>query len=95
MALIDDDQIKKSRRELAEELLPFFRPGDGLIQPKVNFIRRVDSPRLIDSCRQFRLATVGPLDRLRAGTELGHCWPEGPKIVDHRLVDQHVPIGQE
>jgi hypothetical protein len=31
VTLVDDDQIEKAGRKLAEELLPLFRAGDGLI----------------------------------------------------------------
>ena len=35
------------------------------------------------------------LDGLGVGAELGHGRAEGPEVVDHRLVDQHVAVGEE
>ena len=38
---------------------------------------------------------VRAFDGLRFRRQLGHRRAEGPEVVDHGLVDQHVAIGQE
>ena len=48
MTLVDDDQVKKARREFPEELLAFLRPGDGLIEAEIDLVGGVDAAL---SCR--------------------------------------------
>ena len=87
---------KKSGRELAEELLPLLRAGDGLIEAEVDLVGGVDAPvLLVDGGRQFDLGAVLALDGLRAGAELGHGRAEGAEVVDHGLVDEDVAVGEE
>ena len=86
---------KKSGRELPEQLLPLLGPGDRLVEAEVDLVRRVDPPLLVESERQVDLAAVVPLDGLAPRAELGHGGAERPEVVDHRLVDQDVPVGEE
>jgi hypothetical protein len=59
MALIDDDQVEELRRQLSIELLPLLRAGDGLIKPKVDFIRSVDTMMTpVDGGRQCNFGAV-------------------------------------
>ena len=44
MALVDDDEVEEVRRELAEELLAFFRAGDGLVEAEIDLVGGVDAP---------------------------------------------------
>ena len=48
VALIDDDQVEKARRELAEQLLAFLWAGDGLVQAEVDLVGGVDAALLVD-----------------------------------------------
>ena len=58
MTLINDDQVKKARREFPEELLALLRPRDGLIKPQVNFIGRVDAALFIKRRGEFDFGAV-------------------------------------
>ena len=53
VALVDDDQVEEAGRELAEDLLPFFRAGDGLVQAEIDFVGGVDAALLVDGGRQL------------------------------------------
>ena len=55
MTLIDDDQIEEPGRELTEQLLPFLRPGDRLIEAEIDLVRRVDATLLVEGKRQIDL----------------------------------------
>ena len=48
VALVDDDQVEEAGRELAEQLLPFLRAGDRLIEAEVDLVGRC---RCGASCR--------------------------------------------
>ena len=50
---------------------------------------------LSSASRHLDLACRRPLDGLRAGAELGHRRAERPEVVDHRLVDEDVAVGEE
>ena len=95
MALIDDDQVEKAGRELAVELLPLLRAGDGLVQAQVDLVCGVDAALLVEGRGEFDLRAVFALDGLGAGAELGHRGAEGAEVVDHGLVDQDVAVGEE
>ena len=95
MAFVNDDQVKKARREFPEKLLALLRPGDGLIEAQVNFIGRVDAALFVERRGEFDLGAVCALDGLRARAELGHCRAERPEIIDHRLIDEDVAVGKE
>ena len=45
--------------------------------------------------RQIDFGAVVALDRLGAGAELRHRRAERPEVVDHRLVDEDVAVGEE
>ena len=64
MALINDDQIKKARRELTIKLLPFLRSRDRLIKPKVDFKGGVYAALIITRKRKIDLGAILPLDGL-------------------------------
>ena len=51
VALINNDEVKEARREFPEELLPLFRPGDGLVKTKIDLIGRVDAALLVERGR--------------------------------------------
>jgi hypothetical protein len=95
MAFIDHDQVEESGRKLAIELLSLLRPGDGLIEPEIDLEGGADPPLLVERQRQVFLGAVLPLDGLGVGGELRHCRAERAEIVQHRLVDQHVAVGEE
>ena len=95
VALVDDDQVEKAGREFAEELLPFLRAGDGLVEAEVDLVGGVDAALLVERGGEFDFGAVVALDGLGAGAELGHRRAEGPEIVDHRLVDEDVAVGEE
>ena len=83
MTLVDHDQVEEGGRELAENLLVIFRPGDCLIEAEIDLVCGVDAP----------LPVAG--NGLCFCRKPGHNRPEWPKVVDHGLVDQHVAVGQE
>ena len=95
MALVDDDEVEEAGRELAEQLLALLRASNGLIETEINLVCGVDPPLLVEGRGEFDLGAVSSLDRLGAGAELRHCRAERPEVVDHRLVDQDVPVGKE
>jgi hypothetical protein len=49
----------------------------------------------IDGGGQFDTAAVGALDGFGAGAELGHGGAKRSEVIDHRLVDQNVAVGQK
>ena len=60
MTLVDDDQIKEVGLHLLIGLLRLFRPGQRLIEGKVNFIGRIDgAPRHLGHGRAEGLEVVG------------------------------------
>ena len=87
---------KKSGRELPEQLLALLRPGDGLVQARDRSRRTC---RCGASCRcAVGSSTSVPSSRsmvFDAGAELRHRRAERPEVVDHRLVDEHVAVGEE
>ena len=56
MALVDHDQVEESGRELAEELLPFLRAGDRLIEAEIDLVGGVDAALLVDGGGQVDAA---------------------------------------
>ncbi len=95
MAFVDHDQIEEAGRELAIELLPLLRPGDRLIEPEIDLEGGVDAPLLVERQRQIDRGAVLPLDGLGVGRKLRHRRAERAEVVHHRLVDQHVAVGEE
>jgi asparagine synthase (glutamine-hydrolysing) len=61
------DQVEEIRRKLAEQFLSFLGAGDGLIEPKIDFERGVDSAFAIQRQRHGLFRSVRALDRLRLG----------------------------
>ena len=68
MALVDHDQVEEAGRELAEELLPLLRPGDGLIEAEIDLEGRVDAALLVERrgefdcrCRPSRSMVLAPV----------------------------------
>ena len=96
MALVDHDQVEEAGRELAEQLLPLLRAGDRLIEAEIDLEGGVDPPLLVEressgrsvvpSCRSMVLALVESFAIAAA---------ERAEVVHHRLVDQHVAVGEE
>ncbi len=59
-------------------------------------VRRVDAPVfLLDGDRQFDLGAVFALDGFRVRAQLRHRGAERAEVVDHRLVNEHVAVGEE
>ena len=85
MAFIDHDQVKEAGRELAVDFLMFLWTGDCLVEAEVDLIGRIDA----------RSAAAIALDGIGLRGQLGHGSGEGAEIVHHRLVDQHVAVGEE
>ena len=52
VALVDDDEVEEVGGQLLEQLLAILRTGDGLVEPEVDLVRRVDAPLLVDRDRQ-------------------------------------------
>ena len=95
VALVDHDQVEEAGRELAEELLPFLRAGDGLVEAEIDLVGLVDAALLVDGSGQLDARAVRRARWSWAGAELGHCRAERPEVVDHRLVDEDVAVGEE
>ena len=58
MALVDDDQVKKSWRKLPEELLALLRPGDGLVQAEIDLIGGVDAALLVERRGELNFGAI-------------------------------------
>ena len=95
VALVDDDQVEEVGRQLTEDLLSLFRSCEGLVQPEVNFICRINAPMLVHSQGDLSTGAIVALYGPGMGAELGHLGAEGAKIIDHGLVDQDVAVRQE
>ena len=99
MTLVNDDQIEESGAEFFEQFLSFFRTGDGLIKPEINLVRGVDAALVVGAFfereGEINFAAVRPFDGFGAGAELGHPATKRAKVVDHRLVNQNVAVGQK
>ena len=95
MALVDDDEIEEAGRELAKDLPALLRPGDCLVEAEIDFVGGVDAPPSVEGAGQLSGRAVRAFDGLCFRRQLGHRRAEGPEVVDHGLVDQHVAIGQE
>ena len=93
VALVDHDEVEEVGRELAEELLVLFGAGDGLIEAEIDLVGGVDAALLVDGGANRR--AVFTFDGSGVGRELGHGRAKGPEVVDHRLIDQDVAVGQE
>ena len=95
MALVDHDEIEEARRQLAEHLLAFLRPGDRLIETEIDFIGSVDAPHAPDTAGQRPGRAGRAVDGPGLRRELRHRGAERPEVVDHGLVDQDIAIGQK
>src|SRR5207248_381962 len=95
MTFVNDDQVKKARREFPEELLAVLRPRNGLIKSQVNLVSGVDSSLLVQGQWEFDVGAVLPFDSLRARAQFRHDRAERTKIIDHRLIDKDIAVGQE
>jgi hypothetical protein len=95
VAFVHDDKVKEAGRELAEELLTFFRAGDRLLECEVNLVRGVDPALLVESGAECDFSTVFPLDGLRARAQLCHLRAEGPEVIHHGLIHENIAVGQE
>ena len=84
MALVDHDQVEEAGREPAIGFLIFLGAGDCLVEAQIDLVGGIDA-----------VDTAAALDGLGARGQLGHRSAEGAKVVDHRLVDQHVAVGKE
>src|SRR5258706_2703170 len=94
MALVDDDQVKKSRREFPKELLAFFRSGNRLIQAEVDLVGSIDPALFVECSCQINLSSVLTLDGFCTCAEFRHRSTKRPKIVDHCLVNENVSVSQ-
>ena len=95
MAFVDHDKVEKAGRKLAEEFLPLLRPGDRLVEAEIDFVSGIDAALPVECKRYFRRAAVLAVDGSGVGRELCHRPAERAEIVDHRLVDEDVAVGQE
>lgn len=95
VAFVDDDEVEEARRELAKQLLVLLRSRDGLVEAEIDLVGRVDAALLVEPERKVDRCPVLPLDGLGLHRQLRHLAREGPEVVDHRLVDENVAIGQE
>jgi hypothetical protein len=95
MAFVDDDQVEEVLRELLEQLLALFRPGDRLVEAEIDLVGGVDAPFPVERQRQVDRGAVLPFDGLGIGRKLRHRRAEGAEVVHHGLVDQHVAVGEE
>ena len=100
VALVDDDEVEEVGRELLVDVALFFRAADGLVQRQVDLVALVDLlggsvDGQVDVFHRGLALTINHLHALGMGAELGHGTLERPEVVDHGLVDQDVPVGQE
>ena len=95
MALVDDDQIEKSRREFAEKFLAFLRAGDCLIQAQIDFIGGIDAAFAVKGGPELDFGAVFAFDGLSTSAELCHRRAERPEIIHHRLIDEDIAIREE
>jgi hypothetical protein len=105
VALVHDDQGEEIGLELAVDVLVVLVSAHRLVEGKVDFVGVVDllpparpGARIGDligvAHRQIDLYGVRLLQALLVQGELGHRPLEGFEVVDHRLVDQDVPVRQ-
>ena len=95
VALVDHDQVEEAGREIAEQLLTVLRPGDCLIKAQIDLVGFVDRPARIDGGGDIGHIAVGLLDGFGVDAEFRHDATERAEVVHHRLVDQHVAVGQK
>ena len=100
MAFVDDDEVEEVGAELLVDILFFLCAADGLVEREVDFVGLVDAlGGFVDAERQFvgdGLPGFGnPFDAFLVDAQLGHCALEGLEVVDHRLVDEDVAVGEE
>ena len=57
--------IEKAGRKLAEQLLPLFRAGDGLIQAEIDFVGGVDAADFVDGADKLLQLTLDVGDHQR------------------------------
>jgi hypothetical protein len=100
VALVDDDEVEEVGRELLVDVALFFRAADGLVKRQVDLVALVDLlggavDGQVDVFDRGLALAVNHLHALGVGAQLGHRTLERPEVVDHGLVDQDVPIGQE
>ena len=80
MAFVNHDEVKEAGGEFFEQLLPFFRASDGLVQAKVDLIGWVNAALfsgrgvgvVAQGERQVNAGAVCALDGLGVDTQLGH-----------------------
>jgi len=95
MAFVDDNQVEEVLRELLEQLLALFRPGDRLVEAEIDLEGGVDAPFPVERQRKVDRGAVLPFDGLGIGRKLRHRRAKGAEVVHHRLVDQHIAVGEE
>ena len=100
VAFVHHDQVEEVRAELLVDVALFFRTGDGLVERQVDFVALVDQlgaavHRQVQRLQRYLPLGVDPLHTLAVGAQLGHGALERAEVVDHGLVDQDVPVGQE
>ena len=95
MALVNHNQVKEAGRKLTKDFLTVLRPGQGLIQAEIDFIRGVNPPLAVNRGAQVLGGAVRAFDGPGPGRQLGHGRTERPEIVDHGLVNQDVAVGQK
>ena len=99
MTFVNDDEVKETGAEFLEQFLPLFRAGDGLIEAEINFVCGVDAApavgAFVERQRDVNFGAVSAFDGFGAGAELGHCAAKWTEVVDHRLVNQNVAVGQK
>lgn len=95
MAFVDHDEVEEAGRELPVELLPLLGAGQRLIKPEIDLIGRVHPALLVYGSWQLNLATIVAFDGFRVRGQLGHRRAKRAEVVDHGLIDQHVPVGEE
>lgn len=81
VALINDNQVKKARREFPEKLLGLLRPGDRLIKAQVYLVCGVDAALFVERCGEFVLGPVCALDGVRARAMVNDFRPFGAAMA--------------
>ena len=67
-----------------------------MVEAEVNFVSGLDAAGFaFDRCGDLGLGAVVALDGLGFRAELGHRCAERAEVVDHRLVDQDVAVGEK
>src|SRR5262249_42508783 len=88
-------RVEEAGGALAGQLLPLLRAGDRLIEAGIDLVSGVNAALPIDGGGEVDGLPVLALDSVSAGRKLRHCRAERPEVVHHRLIDQHVAIGEK